>query len=178
MNYVKQKQENTKHPLPLYASCKSGAGFSMIEVTVSVLVGSVLLVTFLTLVTHSAKIERANKETYQAELYLREMIEVAKDLEGSNWTELTSCQDIQCHPEISGTTWTLISDDQTINGIFTRSMTIEAVQRDNGGTFPNNIVETGGNDDPNTKKIVGTISWETVAGPRTRSLEAYVYNYE
>ncbi|MBI4114399.1 MAG: prepilin-type N-terminal cleavage/methylation domain-containing protein [Candidatus Niyogibacteria bacterium] len=40
MNYVKQKQENTKHPLPLYASCKSGAGFTLIETMVAIAIGT------------------------------------------------------------------------------------------------------------------------------------------
>lgn len=145
----------------------------MIEVIISLLVGSILVMTFITLVIQSKKIESTNKDAFRAELYLRETIEAAKDLEQSDWDEITGCASI-CHPEISTDAWTVVDGEETIDSTFTRSFSVYPVQR-NQLSFPNEIVESGGIEDPNTKKVVASIEWDANGAIRTLTLETYIY---
>lgn len=75
------------------------------------------------------------------------------------------------YPQISGTTWELISGTENINGL-TRSIEISSVNRDSNGT----IVTTGGTLDPSTKHVLITVSW-TSPTPSSVTSEGYITRY-
>ena len=157
-------------------------GFGIIEAVVGIALASMLLTAFMTLTVQTIKINRANINELKADMYLKELIEVAKDLEQSeDWSVITGypCSDSlnqACHPEISGGKWTLVPGTESLdNNMYSRSLTIADVNR-NQIAFPNEIVASGGIFDPNTKKIIGEIRWnDGTHSPMT--LETYVYNY-
>lgn len=153
-------------------------GFALIEILISTAASIVILVAFVTLAIQTKKINRINSEKLKAALYLREMIEVTKDLEISNWDELSNIaclNPLPCHPEISGSAWHFIAGEETLDHVFfRRSLSIFPVYR-NRLEFPNEIVLTGGIIDPNTKKASTTISWIDEFGPKTMSLETYLH---
>lgn len=157
---------------------KKNKGFALIEVLVSTAAGIIILVSFITLATQAKKISRSNSEKLRATLYLREAIEIAKDLEISNWNELSepSCAaPVSCHPEISVSTWQFFANEETLDsGFFRRSLSIFPVYR-NQLAFPNEIVLAGGVLDPDTKKITAAISWLDEFGAKTMNLETYVH---
>jgi len=157
----------------------------MIEAVVGVTLASILLTAFMTLTVQTVKINRANINELKADMYLKELIEVAKDLEQSeDWSTIIGypCSDSLnqvCHPatssDISGYKWELVSGIEPLDNNMSRSLTIADVYRDQLA-FPNNIVLTGGVPDPNTKKIIGEIHWNDGShSPMT--LETYIYNY-
>ena len=161
-----------------FFSKKHKEGFALIEIIVSMAAGIIILVSFVTLAMQAKKISRSNSEKLRATLYLREMIEVAKDLETSNWGELLnlSCADpLSCHPEIVAGAWKFSANEEILdNGFFRRSLSVFPVYR-NQLAFPNEIVTTGGILDPNTKKVRADISWLGEFGARTMNLETYVH---
>lgn len=158
---------------------KFNNGFGMIEVIVGLSVSSIMVLTFMASMLYIAKANSLSEGKLQASLYAREATEIAKDLERSDWSELSlvSCAyPIECHPEISGNSWMLAAGSESLGGgAYTRSISIEPVFRDQL-TFPNKIVTTGGVIDPNTKKIITTVEWVHKDTTHTTTLETYVYN--
>ena len=67
----------------------------------------------------------------------------------------------------SSQVWSLAPGAETISG-FTRQIEISNVNRDSSG----NVVPSGGNPDPSTKRIVATVSWTT---PVASSVESTFY---
>ena len=160
----------------------SKSGFSIIEAVVGVAISAVILVTFLTLIVASRQISRSNAEELKAALYLREAVEIARDLEVSDWAEFenVSCiSPLVCHPAPSGGVWTYISGAEMLQGIYTRIISVSPVYRDKpANEYPNEIVDTPGVLDPDTKKITAAISWTSQWGAKNRQLETYVYKPE
>lgn len=158
---------------------KKNQGFGLVEIIVSIGLVAVFILTFSTLTMQAIKTSRANNSELKAIIYLQELIEISQDLEQSNWEELadSGCYNPDlCHPEIQDNKWILSAEPEELENIYQRSLTIENVYR-NQLSFPNKILETGGELDPNTKKIKAQITWNNGFEPRELILEAYVYNY-
>jgi len=154
-------------------------GFSLIGAVVGIVVASIMVIAFTTMITKAMISNSVNGKQLTATLYLQEMIEVAKDLEQSDWSSLTDplCISLQCYPDISGGSWALYNGEQVID-IYTRSFTVEHVCRDAGYEIlpsPCNLADPGY--DENTKKIIAEIEWEDRLKSNHLKLEAYVYNY-
>ncbi|MFC1595171.1 prepilin-type N-terminal cleavage/methylation domain-containing protein [Patescibacteria group bacterium] len=155
------------------------SGFALIEVLVTLGITAIIAISFINLVINSHKISRINLNNLKAELYLMEAIEAAKDLESSGWFKLlevhcdASYSNI-CHPEINSNEWILVSGaEQLDSGLYNRYIEIEHVYRD---STTNEIVESGGFDHIDTKKVIATITWNQEGEIRSKSLETYVYN--
>lgn len=157
----------------------SQLGFALLEAMISVVVASVVLGAFITLNLQSTRTGRANVSEVRATLYLRELIEVAKDLEISNFDELKIADCAapnHCHPVLPPVgAWDLAAGDQTLEGTFTRWLSVEDVCRDGD----DQIVPCGGPFPPDgvTKKVTANITWDNGFTSRSKSLEAYVYEF-
>ena len=157
---------------------KQNKGFSILEVTISTAISAVLLITFLTLIFESKKAGASGKDDLKALLYLREAIEVSKDLEAANWAEMENplCAfPAKCHPEISAGAWILVPGEEILESRFTRSVTFLPVYRSSAG-FPNENVSAPGVLDPKTKKVSASVSWDSRYGNKSVNLEDYVYD--
>jgi prepilin-type N-terminal cleavage/methylation domain-containing protein len=158
---------------------KKDKGFGLIEIIISIALVTIFLLTFTTLTLEAIKISQTNTKELKATMCLQELIEIAKDLEQSNWEEITNsnCYDPNvCHPEIQDNKWILVPGEENLDG-YQRSLSIEPVYRDQL-SFPNIIVSNNGVLDPDTKKIVTKISWDDGFNPRSLILETYVYNFQ
>lgn len=157
---------------------KSALGFSMIEALVSMSIAAIILSAFATQMIYSKRISRHNEEQLKAVLYARETIEIAKDLETSDWTKLEDplcIFPLSCHPEQNGSEWILVSGAENLdNGKYARTLSVHPVYRDTL-SFPNQIVEIPGALDPDTKKVSTEVSWTGGFGAKTARLETYVY---
>jgi len=152
-------------------------GFAMVEVLVSMAISSLLLMAFLAIIHESIKINSENADSLKAELYLREAIEASKDMEASDWVGISAAPcyaPLECHPAVAGSAWQLAAGAETLDGKFSRKVSLEEVYR-NQLVFPNEIVATPGVFDPNTIKVRAAISWESRYGPKILTLENYVY---
>lgn len=157
----------------------SDKGFSLIEAVIGITVASIILVAFASLSADSVRLNRANAEKMTVELYLREVMEIGRDLEQSDWAEIfgASCTALSpCHAEVTGGAWEIYSGAESLeSGIYSRWFIIEDVMRD-GSTFPNNIDPAGSYNDPDTKKITAVLRWTDGSHP-DETLEMYVYHY-
>ena len=139
----------------------------MVEVIVSLTVSIILLTTFQTLIIQMIKINRSSESSFLASVYLRELIEVAKDLEKSDWSEITKAECLipnKCYPKIESSEWKLFP-----------TTTAETI-RNNGYVYERWLsVE---NINASTSKVIAQITWKNVAGATSSStLENYIYNY-
>jgi hypothetical protein len=157
----------------------SNKGFLIIESVIGITITSVLLMAFTSLAVKSEIISRFNIGEFKASMYLRELVEVSKDVERTDWTAFNDPSCVfpnVCHPEISGGVWVFVSGEEVLdNGVYTRSFSVKPVYRDQL-TFPNVIVESGGVLDPDTKKIVANLVWDNGVSSKAINLESYVYN--
>jgi type II secretory pathway pseudopilin PulG len=148
---------------------KRTQGFLMVDVMIGLFVASVIATAFLSSVVYAVQYSIEHNRKLQAEFLAVEMLEVARELETSDWSTLTAC-DNPCHPDPSGGVWLLNSGTENI-GPFTRSLSIEAVARSAGAIDP------AGTNDPNTKKVVATVTWPVRENERELELEIYVYKF-
>ena len=131
----------------------------MIEVMVSLAVVAIMTVAFQMMITQAVKVSRANQTEFQANLYLREEVEIVKALEQSDgWDKLdTACAAIsKCHFIEEGASWDKSTGEETLENLYTRGFYVESVNTD-------------------TKKFTATISWNNGITQRTLNLETYVY---
>lgn len=159
---------------------KKNRGFGLVEIIISVGLVATFILTFSTLIMQAMKTSRANNSELKAMIYLQELIEIGEDLEQSNWQALndSNCQSPNlCHAGIQENKWILLPENEIIENNYSRSLSVENVYR-NRLSFPNEITETGGILDPNTKKVIAKISWNNGFEPRELILETYLYDYQ
>lgn len=127
-------------------------GQSLIELLIAIGLTAILLPALLTGIVSSREGKAQEAERLEALGLLREANEAVRNVREKGWSNIAT--NGSYYPTISGSTWTLTSGTQTI-GNFTRSVTIESVQRNPAGA----IVTAGGTVDPGTKKISTQVNW-------------------
>ncbi|MDP3963059.1 MAG: hypothetical protein Q8Q39_01035 [bacterium] len=151
-------------------------GFALVEVLVGLGMASILMIGFAVLILQAGKVSRANAMELKATLYLREVVEVLKDMEQTNWigVAIAPClSPFTCHPEPAGGVWSLTTGDETLDGTYTRSFSLDPVYRD---ATTNDIVTAPGLLDPDTLKASAQITWNNRFTDRTMTVETYLYN--
>jgi len=163
--------QNSNKPAQIFYQKTSAGkkGASIIEILIVIAIIVIALVTLLGVATFSLSISISIKETARANNLAQETIEAVRNFrDGIAWNndDPQNKYDglgvvntgVAYHPEKSSDTpskWQLIQGEETING-FTRKVVFYNVQRD----INDNIVELGGTNDLNTKKVTVTVSWE------------------
>lgn len=162
-------------------------GVSIIEILVVISIIVIALTSLLELVSFSLKISTLVKQTTQANLLAQETMEQGRNFrDGINWNNDDSNNQydglgvvslgIAYHLEKSSdipSKWMLITGEETIDS-FTRKVVFENVMRD--GNY--NIVFSGGTNDPNTKKVTVTVSWQERGVIRQVKLVTYLTNWK
>ena len=140
----------------------------MVDVMIGLFVASVIATAFLGSVVYAVQYSIEHNRKLQAEFLAVEMLEVARELETSNWSAIVACG--TCYPEANGGAWSLPAGTENV-GPFTRSMTVEDVSRTLG------VIDPAGNDDERTKKVIATVTWPVRENVRELKLEIYVYKF-
>ncbi|MCH8741386.1 hypothetical protein IH779_00545 [Patescibacteria group bacterium] len=147
---------------PRVADFRIQKGVSVIEILVVIFILAVAFVGILGLITFSLKVSTLTKETTQAVNITQETFEVVRNFrDGKDWSTdgLGSLvMEVPYHPEKTidiPPQWALIQGEEIIDG-FSRKVVFKEVFRDGN----DDIVETGGVLDPDTKKATVTVSWK------------------
>lgn len=154
-------------------------GLSLIEILVSIAIISTTLVSLLGLTSFSLRITSIVKQTNRANNMAQEIMEQIR-----NFRDVTSWNtdglgivipNIDYYVQKSGTPpkWQLVPGAITIDG-FTKKAVFEVVKRDSN----DDIVETGGIEDPDTKKVIVTVSWQERENTRQLELISYFTNWK
>jgi len=149
-------------------------GISIIEILVVIAIIITALSSLLGLASFSLGVSTLIKQTNQANNLSQEVMEAVRNFrDGTSWDidglgKLATSTDYYPQATGSPSKWQLVQGTENIDG-FTRKVVFEDVMRDSNS----NIVESGGTNDPNTKKVTVTVSWEE----RGRDLKLEIFTY-
>lgn len=142
----------------------------MVEIIVAISIIAVAILASMTVAQKSIHVSRQALHTTQAAFLLEEGAEAVRILRDNAWTNISSLTaGTSYYPFFSGGTWTLSSTSNTV-GIFTRTVSVANVNRDNTTQDIANI----GTNDPSTKLVTVTVSWLEGGITVTKTLQFYI----
>ena len=149
---------------------RDSRGVGIVEVIIAIFIISTAFFAILQLsvMTMKASGERNNKE--RALQLAQEGIEATRAIRDSGWTANIAGLSFGStyYPFNNSGAWALsASNPGLIDGKFTRTAVVSNVSRD----INDNIVQSGGTDDPKTKKVAVTVSW----GNPAKSVQLITY---
>lgn len=151
-------------------------GFGLVELIVAIGIWVVVVSSGTVFILGGFQVNRLADEQSKASSLAQEGLEASYSIKKQGWD--TPFLAINCTSgcgvgSVSGT-WRYLGSNNVIDK-YTRQVFVSPVSRDGGG----NIVSSGGSDDPNTKKITSTVSWNfSPLRNETVSLINYVTNYK
>jgi Tfp pilus assembly protein PilV len=146
------------------------SGFMMVEVVVVVSIITVSVLAFMAVAQKSIYLARQSTHTAQAGFLLEEGAEAVRILRDNAWSNISGLTvGTNYYPTFSGNSWTLSTTPNTV-GIFTRTVTVANVNRDNS----TQDISSTGSDDPSTKLVVVTVSWLEGGTTVVKTLSFYV----
>jgi type II secretory pathway pseudopilin PulG len=156
-------------------------GFGIIEIIIGVAIITISLLGVMLSAKVSFQIISENLRRVQANFLAEEGIEALKSIRDDGWTAnivpITTGTDYHLVYDTGANEWTLVAGalaDQ-IDGVFTRTVQLNAVDRDvANGT--QDIVFAGGIADAGTRKVTVTISWPGRSGTKTQAISTYMTN--
>jgi len=169
---------NKKIKAALHAACfrfQENRGFSLIEVVVGAAIISISFLGLMTLASTSFYLMEQGERYVQASFLLEEGTEALRVLRDSGWQENIGSLNVETSYCLVFSTfnnsWGVASSSAYIDGIFERSFILYDVNRDHSS---DDIVDSGGVLDPNTKKVVMSVSWLSRKGTTTKSISTYL----
>src|SRR3989338_6757909 len=169
LNFFKK---NKACPQCLQHSC-CRRGFMGIEILIVVSIFTVAVWGAMGVTEGSVYVVRQAFHATQAGFLLEEAAEAVRILRDNAWNNISSLTNAtDYYPTFSGGTWTLSATANTV-GIFTRTVTIASVSRDN---VTKDIVTSGGTDDTGTKLVTVTVFWSEAGTTVTKTLKFYIIN--
>lgn len=149
-------------------------GFTLLEILVG---ASIIVASFLGVLTVFDRLTRASRqmmELTQTNFLLEEGLEVARLWRDAGWTNLGDWPTgAEYYPIWSGDKWATSTTNVFLDGKFERKIRVANVNRDNTSQ---DIVLSGGTDDPNTKLVTMTVAWSISGATTTKTLSAYFTN--
>jgi len=145
-------------------------GFMMVEILVAISIITVSVLVAMTVTEKSVYISRQAFHTTQAAFLLEEGAEAIRIYRDNAWSNISSLTaGTNYYSTFTGGTWTLSSTANTV-GIFTRTVSIANVNRDND----TKDIATVGTDDPGTKLVTVTVSWPEGGVTVNKTLQFYI----
>ena len=147
-------------------------GFFLIEVVVAASVIATVLLLLLGAIQNSVEASQRSLERTQASYLLEEGAEAVRAIRDNNWNTISALTpNTSYYLSWSGSSWSLTTSPNTIDA-FTRTVVVSPVSRD----VNQDIVVTGGTNDPGTKKVVLTVAWNSQSGAKSETLPFYIAN--
>ena len=165
----------------ILASSTAGAyerGFSLVEILVSAAIISVVLLAISGIASSSVSISHRTVDTYNATLLLEEGAEAVRTYRDNAWSNISALSSGTNYcPTFATSTnsWSFPASStcSKVNSIFTRSLTVSAVNR---SSTSSNIISSGGTVDSGTELITVTVSWLEGNLTATKTLQFYLSN--
>jgi Tfp pilus assembly protein PilV len=147
----------------------SKAGFLMVEVLIVTSIIAVSVLAFMAVAQKSIYLSRQSLHTAQAVFLLEEGAEATRIVRDNGWVNITALNTSTDYYPTFSSTWTLSSTPNTV-GIFTRTVNVEAVNRDNS---TDDIAEVGTEDD-GTRLVTVEVSWLEGGTTVTKTMSFYI----
>jgi len=144
----------------------------MIEVLVVISILTLSMLASMAVAQKSIFVSRQAVHMSQASFLLEEGAEAVRILRDNAWSNILGLTvGANYYPLYSGGTWTL-SSTPGIVGIFTRTVSISNVNRDN----TSQDIAAAGTNDPGTKLVVVTVSWLEGSTTVNKTLSFYIFD--
>ncbi|MEK9182160.1 MAG: hypothetical protein AAB781_01055 [Patescibacteria group bacterium] len=148
-------------------------GFGLVEIIIGSTILTVSLIAISTYFQKSLQLSQDSGKTVQASFLLEEGIEAVKFFRDTSWVNISGLTaGTSYFFQFDGTKWATTSANVFVDGVFERKLTIDNVPRD----VNDDIVSSGGTDDPDTKKATVSVSWLGRNGTTTKSISTYITN--
>lgn len=145
-------------------------GFTVIEILIVISIAGLALASLMHLYTISIKTLNQNENKIKALNLATESLEITRAVRDESWNNIASLSaGAEYYPAKSDQKWTLVQGIEK-QDIFSRKIIFEDVYRDTN----DNIVESGGNLDSNTKKVTSTVFWPN----QNINLVIYITNWK
>lgn len=142
------------------------SGQLLIELLVAMAIAAIFLPALVTGIVATQEGKAQQEQKGEAVLLLREAEEALRVVKEQGWQYVATLGTY--HPVASGSSWTLQSGAETVNG-YTRQITIDDVYRDGGGVI---VADGTGELDPSTIEAQLSVLWDT---PYSSSVSASLY---
>ncbi|MEK7534120.1 MAG: hypothetical protein AAB600_02170 [Patescibacteria group bacterium] len=139
-------------------------GQSLVELLLAIGLSAILLPALLTGFLASREGKAQHSQRTEAVSLLKTTVAAVRSVREKAWDSFATNGTF--HPEVAGSSWTLVVGSDTING-FTRQVDISDVKRDVNGA-----IALAGTTDTSTKKVVITVSW---GAPYPSSINSTLY---
>ena len=154
-------------------------GASIVELALALFVISIGITALLTLAALSLTTSSSSEQRIQANAFAGEMLEAVRNFrDGTDWDTdgigtLTTGVNYYTH-QTGGipNEWELVLGTTT-SEIFTKRVVFEDVQRD----IADDIVPSGGTNDPDSRKVTAFVSWTEEGDAKEISLSLYITNW-
>ena len=142
----------------------------MVEILVAISIVVVSILAAMAVAQKSMAVSRQALYSSQAVFLLEEGAEAVRILRDNGWANISGLEtSTTYYPVFSEGAWSL-SATSTQVGIFTRTVTVAAVNRNS----TTGDIDAGGDDDPGTKLITITVSWPEGGQNVSRTISFYI----
>lgn len=153
----------------------SKTGFGLVEIVIASAIISVSVFSLSAVSVLGSRLQSASLEKIRANFLAEEGLEAMRFLRDKSWDiNLSSLsQDTNYYVNFSTSTlqWSINSTSISyVDSLFDRKVTVENVSRDSN----DNIVLSGGTNDPDSKKIIVTVSWQERGATSTVQLGTFL----
>ncbi len=150
-------------------------GMSLIEVIVGAAIMASSLVAIIGLYGGLTSLSLRTTPRVQAAMLLEEGAEIVRLMRDSGWTSQigTLTNGTPYRLIWSSNAWRATTTASAIDGLFDRTVTLAAVNRD---ATSYNIVSSGGALDTGTRRATITVSWPDGAATTSKSVQLYIHN--
>lgn len=123
-------------------------------------------------ISNSVEASQRSLERTQASYLLEEGAEAVRSIRDTSWATIAALTNgTTYYLSWSGTAWSLTTTPSTVDA-FTRTVVLSAVSRDS----TDDIVESGGTLDTDTRKVVITTTWSAQSASRSENVSLYLTN--
>lgn len=150
-------------------------GFGLLEIVISVaIIGStVFALSFVFLIANKLELKASNQ--IRANFLAEEGLEALRFLRDNSWSghlaNLNTATTYYFSFNAAGSSWSITASSLgLIDGVFIRSFTVAAVNRDGA----DDIVDSGGSPDANTKKFNVSVAWSERGTYSTTTVSTYL----
>lgn len=144
----------------------------LVEILVAVSIIAVSILAAMAVSQKAVYVSRQALHGTQASFLLEEGAEAVRIFRDNAWANISGLNmGTNYYPTFAGGTWTLETTANNV-GIFNRTVSFTSVNRDDTTKDISDL----GTDDPNTKLVTVTVSWDEGGVTLNRTLQFYIMN--
>ncbi len=154
-------------------------GFTILEIIVVIVVVVSVFAAVLSFFTLDVKTSERSRAKLVAISLCEEAIEAVRNFrDNTSWTENgigILATNTNLYPVVTPSGWLFVLGSENLNN-FTRYVVLSRVSRDTNSNIE--AIYNPINDDPDTRKVVATVTWTDRYGPASENLTLYITNWK